>query len=194
MKSKNRSKRNNLEFLKEDLYLVVEGEIDEMFVSKIISFIPTKYNVRIRVANGNGNIPIHVNILKKIYSYSKIMVLYDLDGSNNLDSITKYLKNKEVNLKREDIYFINPCVEHLFLLVKEINHERFRNKKDYQPYFSKYYAVNDYAGHLAQVEEMINQINYHDFNNFMDNLKRVSEDDNDLPSTNFLRFLNYIKK
>ena len=36
-----KTKRNNLEFLKEDLYLVVEGEIDEMFVSKIISFMPT---------------------------------------------------------------------------------------------------------------------------------------------------------
>ena len=90
-----KSKRSNLEFLKEDLYLVVEGEIDEMFVSKIISFIPTKYNVRIRVANGNGNIPIHVNILKKIYSYSKIVVLYDLDGSSNLDDINRYLKNKQ---------------------------------------------------------------------------------------------------
>ncbi len=194
MKSKNRNKRNNLEFLKEDLYLVVEGEIDEMFVSKIISFIPTKYNVRIRVANGNGNIPIHVNILKKIYSYSKIIVLYDLDGSNNIDNITKYLKNKEVNLKREDIYFVNPCVEHLFLTVKEANYERFRNKKDYQPYFAKYYSVPDYAGHLAQVEEMINQLTYHDYTNFLDNLKRMSEDDTDLPSTNFLRLLNYIKK
>ena len=194
MKNKTRSKRNNLEFLKEDLYLVVEGEIDEMFVSKIISFLPTKYNVRIRVANGNGNIPIHVNILKKIYSYSKIMVLYDLDGSNNIDNITKYLKNKEVNLKRDDIYFVNPCVEHLFLMVKEASYERFRCKKDYQPYFAKYYGVADYAGHLTQVEEMVNQITYHDFTNFIDNLKRISEDDNDLPSTNFLRLINYIKK
>ena len=84
-----KSRRSNLEFLKEDLYLVVEGEIDEMFVSKIISFFPTRYNIRIRVANGNGNIPIHVNILKKIYSYSKIVVLYDLDGNSNLDNITR---------------------------------------------------------------------------------------------------------
>jgi len=191
---KKASRRTNLEFLKEDLYLVVEGEIDEMFVSKIISFIPTKYNVRIRVANGNGNIPIHVNILKKIYSYSKIMVLYDLDGNNNLDTINKYLKNKQVSLKREDIFFVNPCVEHLFLMVKECNFDPLRYKKDYQPFFSKYYGVNDYAGHLPQVEAMIEQINHHDFNNFMDNLKRMSEDDRDMPSSNFLRFLNYIKK
>ena len=130
-----KSKRSNLEFLKEDLYLVVEGEIDEMFVSKIISFIPTKYNVRIRVANGNGNIPIHVNILKKIYSYSKIMVMYDLDGNNNLDMISKYLKNKEVVLKRDDIFFVNPCIEHLFLLSKVYNDAGLKTKKDYQPYF-----------------------------------------------------------
>lgn len=191
---KTRSRRNNLEFLKEDLYLVVEGEIDEMFVSKIISFFPTKYNVRIRVANGNGNIPIHVNILKKIYSFSKIMVLYDLDGNNNLDTISKYLKNKEVNLKREDIFFVNPCVEHLFLLVKEFNCDGLRIKRDYQPFFSKYYGVNDYGGHLNQVEEMIEQITYQDYQNFIDHLRRLSEDDNDMPSSNFLRFLNYIKR
>ena len=64
-------RRNTRNFQKEDLYLVVEGEVDEIFVNKIISFMSTKYNVRVRVANGNGNIPIHVNILKKIYSYSK---------------------------------------------------------------------------------------------------------------------------
>ena len=191
---KRTGRRTNLEFLKEDLYLVVEGEIDEMFISKIISFLPTKYNVRIRVANGNGNIPIHVNILKKIYSYSKIMVMYDLDGTNNLDTITKYLRNKEVNLKREDIFFVNPCVEHLFLMAKVYNDQRLKTKKDYQPYFQKYYGVSDYAGHLPQVEEMIEQITYHDFANLVDNLKRMSENDNDLPSSNFLRFLNYIKK
>ena len=191
---KRNSRRTNLEFLKEDLYLVVEGEIDEMFISKIISFLPTKYNVRIRVANGNGNIPIHVNILKKIYSYSKIMVMYDLDGNNNLDTILKYLKNKEVNLKREDIFFVNPCVEHLFLLAKTYDEHGFKTKKDYQPYFQKYYGVSDYAGHLPQVEEMIDQITHHDFANLVDNLRRMSEDDNDLPSSNFLRFLNYIKK
>ena len=189
-----KSKRTNLEFLKEDLYLVVEGEIDEMFVSKIISFIPTKYNVRIRVANGNGNIPIHVNILKKIYSYSKIVVLYDLDGSSNLDDINRYLKNKQVNLKKEDIYFVNPCVEHFFLISKEYNNEKLRVKKDYQPYFQKYYGVSDYAGHLSQVEEMIQNLTRKDFDNFMDNLSRLSENDKDLPSSNFLEFINYIKR
>ena len=65
----NNIKRVTRNFLKEDLYLVVEGEVDEIFLNKILSFFPTKYNVRVRVANGNGNIPIHVNILKKIYSY-----------------------------------------------------------------------------------------------------------------------------
>lgn len=189
-----KSKRTNLEFLKEDLYLVVEGEIDEMFVSKIISFIPTKYNVRIRVANGNGNIPIHVNILKKIYSYSKIVVLYDLDGNNTLEDINRYLKNKQVNLKREDIFFVNPCVEHFFLLAKEFNNDKLRVKKDYQAYFQKYYGVSDYAGHLSQVEEMIDNLTKKDFDNFVDNLSRISENDRDLPSSNFLDFIDYIKR
>ena len=191
---KKASRKTNLEFLKEDLYLVVEGEIDEMFISKIISFIPTKYNVRIRVAGGNGNIPIHVNILKKIYSYSKIMVMYDLDASNNLDDLDKFLRNRMANVKREDIFFVNPCIEHLILLVKEFNREPFRVKRDYQAYFAKYYGVSDYAGHVPQVEEIINSITYQDYLCFIDNLKKFSDDDNELPSSNFLKFINYIKK
>lgn len=187
-------RRNTRNFLKEDLYLVVEGEVDEIFVNKIISFMSTKYNVRVRVANGNGNIPIHVNILKKIYSYSKIMVLYDLDASVNLDDIKRYLKNKQVSLKEDEIFFVNPCVEYLIVLTKEINRDKYRNKRDYQDLFRKYFGVNDYAGHIPQVENIVDQLTVSDFDNFVDNLKKVSSDDNMLPSTNFLYFIDKIRR
>lgn len=187
-------RRSTRSFLKEDLYLVVEGEVDEIFVNKIISFMSTKYNVRVRVANGNGNIPIHVNILKKIYSYSKIMVLYDLDASVNLDDIKRYLRNKQVTLKEDEIFFVNPCVEYLIVLTKEVNTNKFRNKRDYQELLKKYFNVSDYAGHIPQVENIVEQLNVVDFDNFVDNLRKVSSDDNMLPSTNFLYFIDKIRK
>lgn len=187
-------RRNIRNFQKEDLYLVVEGEVDEIFVNKIISFMSTKYNVRVRVANGNGNIPIHVNILKKIYSYSKIMVLYDLDASVNLDDIKRYLRNKQVVLKDDEIFFVNPCVEYLIALTKEVNTNKFRNKRDYQELFKKYFSISDYAGHIPQVEQIVEQLTFVDFNNFVDNLKKVSSSDETLPSTNFLNFIEKISK
>lgn len=187
-------RRTTRNFLKEDLYLVVEGEVDEIFVNKIVSFMSTRYNVRVRVANGNGNIPIHVNILKKIYSYSKIMVLYDLDASVNVEDIKRFLKNKQVTLKDDEIFFVNPCTEYLLVLVKEVNTNKFKNKRDYQELFKKYYGINEYAGHVPQVEEMVNQLTFEDYNNFVDNLKKVSHDDNTLPSTNFIRFIEKIEK
>lgn len=187
-------RRSTRNFLKEDLYLVVEGEVDEIFVNKIISFMSTKYNVRVRVANGNGNIPIHVNILKKIYSYSKIMVLYDLDASVNLDDIKRYLKNKQVSLKDDEIFFVNPCVEYLIVLTKEVNKNKFKNKRDYQELFKKYFSVSDYAGHIPQVENIVEQLTVSDFDNFVDNLRHISNDDTVLPSTNFLYFIDKIKK
>ncbi len=187
-------RRTTRNFLKEDLYLVVEGEVDEIFVNKIVSFMSTRYNVRVRVANGNGNIPIHVNILKKIYSYSKIMVLYDLDASVNVEDIKRFLKNKQVTLKDDEIFFVNPCTEYLLVLVKEVNTNKFKNKRDYQELFKKYYGINEYAGHVPQVEEMVNQLTFEDYNNFVDNLKKVSHDDNTLPSTNFIKFIEKIEK
>ena len=187
-------RRNTMNYQKEDLYLVVEGEIDEIFINKILSFVPSKYNVRVRVANGNGNIPIHVNILKKIYSYSKIMVLYDLDASTNVDDLKRYLKNKQVSIKEDEIFFVNPCVEYLIVLTKEVNTNKFKNKKDYQELFKKYFNISDYSGHIPQVEQIVEQLTITDYNNFVDNLKRISSDDNVLPSTNFLKFLDRIRK
>ena len=186
-------RRSTMNFQKEDLYLVVEGEVDEIFVNKIISFMSTKYNVRVRVANGNGNIPIHVNILKKIYSYSKIMVLYDLDASSTMADLNRYLKNKQVSIKEDEIFFVNPCIEYLIVLTKEVNTNKFKNKRDYQDLFKKYFNINDYAGHIPQVEEIVDQLTIEDFNNLLDNLKRVSNDDEVLPSTNFLKFIEKVK-
>ena len=187
-------RRSTMNFQKEDLYLVVEGEVDEIFLNKILSFIPSKYNVRVRVANGNGNIPIHVNILKKIYSYSKIVVLYDLDASVNVEDLKRYLKNKQVNLKEEEIFFVNPCIEYLIVLTKEVNTNKFKNKRDYQELFKKYFGINEYAGHIPQVEQIVEQLTINDYNNFLDNLKKISHNDNILPSTNFLKFIEKIKK
>lgn len=187
-------RRSTMNFQKEDLYLVVEGEVDEIFLNKILSFIPSKYNVRVRVANGNGNIPIHVNILKKIYSYSKIMVLYDLDANTNMEDLKRYLKNKQVNLKDEDIFFVNPCIEYLITLTKEVNTNKFKNKRDYSEIFKKYFAIGEYAGHIPQVENIVDQLTINDYNNFVDNLRKVSSNDNVLPSTNFYKFIERIKK
>lgn len=187
-------RRATRNFLKEDLYLVVEGEVDEIFLNKILSFFPTKYNVRVRVANGNGNIPIHVNILKKIYSYSQIMVMYDLDASNTKDDLKRYLKNKQVSLKDEDIFFVNPCIEYLIVLTKEVNKDKYTGKRDYQDLFKKYFGVSDYAGHIPQVEQIVEQLTVNDFDNLLDNLRKVSSDDNVLPSTNFLKFIERVKQ
>lgn len=187
-------RRSTMNFQKEDLYLVVEGEVDEIFVNKILSFIPSKYNVRVRVANGNGNIPIHVNILKKIYSYSKIMVLYDLDANTNMEDLKRYLKNKQVNLKEEDIFFVNPCVEYLIALTKEVNTDKFKNKRDYAEIFKKYFGIGEYAGHIPQVENIVEQLTLNDYNNFVDNLRKISSNDSVLPSTNFYKFIEKIKK
>ena len=104
------------------------------------------------------------------------------------------MKNKQVVLKEEDIFFVNPCVEYLIVLTKEVNNNKFRNKRDYQELFKKYFSISDYAGHIHQVEQIVDQLTMNDFNNFIDNLKKVSNNDNVLPSTNFLRFIERIRK
>ena len=122
------------------------------------------------------------------------MVLYDLDANSNLDDIKRYLKNKQVSLKDDEIFFVNPCVEYLIVLTKEFNMNKFKNKRDYQELFKKYFGVGEYAGHIPQVEQIVDQLNITDYNNFVDNLKKVSNNDDILPSTNFIGFIEKISR
>ena len=106
----------------------------------------------------------------------------------------RYLKNKQVSLDDDEIFFVNPCIEYLIALTKEVNKNKFKNKRDYQEIFKKYFGVSDYAGHIPQVENIVEQLTVSDFDNFVDNLRHVSIDDNVLPSTNFLYFIDKVRK
>ena len=43
------------------------------------------------------------------------------NANSNIDDIKRYLKNKQVVLKDDEIFFVNPCVEYLIVLTKEVN-------------------------------------------------------------------------
>ena len=120
--------------------------------------------------------------------------MYDLDASATIDDLKRYLKNKQVTLKEDEIFFVNPCVEYLIVLTKEVNTNKFKNKRDYQELFKKYFGIGEYAGHIPQVEQIVEQLTISDYNNFVDNLKKVSSNDEVLPSTNFLKFIEKIRK
>ena len=82
----------------------------------------------------------------------------------------------------------------MIVLTKEVNKNKFKSKRDYQELFKKYFSVSDYAGHIPQVENIVEQLTVSDFDNFVDNLRHVSIDDNVLPSTNFLYFIDKVRK
>ena len=122
------------------------------------------------------------------------MVMYDLDASNTKDDLKRYLRNKQVSLKDDDIFFVNPCIEYLIVLTKEVNKDKYTGKRDYQDLFKKYFGVSDYAGHIPQVEQIVEQLTVNDFDNLLDNLRKISSDDSVLPSTNFLKFIERVKQ
>ena len=128
----------------------------------------------------------------KLYVTCNIFPLND--DLLDLKDLKRYLRNKQVSLKDEDIFFVNPCIEYLIVLTKEVNKNKFKNKRDYQELFKKYFGVSDYAGHIPQVENIVEQLTVGDFDNFVDNLRHISSDDNVLPSTNFLYFIDKVRK
>ena len=63
-----------------------------------------------------------------------------------------------------------------------------------QDLFKKYFGISDYAGHIPQVEQIVEQLTITDFDNLLDNLRKISSDDKVLPSTNFLKFIERVKQ
>ena len=45
-----------------------------------------------------------------------------------------------------------------------------------------------------EVESIVDQLTINDYNNFVDNLRKISSNDTVLPSTNFYKFIERIKK
>lgn len=174
---------------KQDLYIVFEGITEEKFLKRIHSSFDSTYNVILKNAHGKDNIVKEYKKIKRKNNYSEVWVMYDLDNSINVDSILSLYDDSDLDLCKEDVYFINPEIEMLFIMCKTEQ----APITDYVHLIDKWFKVKEYDKREAQLDKIMSLIEDTNINDLFDRMKRLlSKDDKEIRSTNYDEMLNKI--
>lgn len=167
---------------KSDKYVIYEGLTEEKFLQKMQIFFENQYNLILKNSKGKDNIMNEYKKIKRKNSYSDVSLMYDLDNIDNVSNIIKFYKKNGIKILKNDIYFINPSFEILFVLIKE---NRTPVNK-YELHIKRLYDVNNYTKTDKQLTKIITQISKNEIINLMKNIKKLmNRSDITLRSTNY---------
>ena len=183
---------------KKNILIISEGFEEKPYIDKILSFPNVNkdvYNFPPSVnAKGNGKIFARYQYEIQRGYYDLILVVCDADrGSEQFLSIVYEIGEKFFS-SREDGFkvfiFANPVTLQIVLshfgdiLLTKVS------KKSNADVVESLTGIKNYDASQEQINEMIGKIHYKSMEDFKGRLSSISYDFNDLPSTNFLLFLN----
>ena len=183
---------------KKNILIISEGFEEKPYIDKILSFPNVNkdvYNFPPSVnAKGNGKIFARYQYEIQRGYYDLILVFCDADrGSEQFLSIVYEIGEKFFS-SREDGFkvfiFANPVTLQIVLshfgdiLLTKVS------KKSNADVVESLTGIKNYDASQEQINEMIGKIHYKSMEDFKGRLSSISYDFNDLPSTNFLLFLN----
>ena len=166
------------------LTLIYEGKSETHFIKKLEEYFDVKYVLTKIDANGDSRIPLMYRKEKRKNNYSDIKVMFDLDGTKNISDIIKLFNNAGVAIEEEDIYFINPDIELLFILCKLKKAKLIRNKT--KGVIEEIYKFSSYNKTEQQLKQIMNSISKDEIIEMLKiSSKLLSKKDNILKSTNY---------
>lgn len=183
---------------KKNILIISEGFEEKPYIDKILSFPNINkdvYNFPLSVnAKGNGKIFAKYQYETQRGYYDLILVFCDADkGSEQFLSIVYEIGEKFFS-SREDGFkvfiYANPVTLQIVLshfgdvLLTKVS------KKSNADAVENLTGIKNYDASQEQINEMIEKIHYRSMEDFKRRLSSISCDFNDLPSTNFLLFLN----
>ena len=183
---------------KKNILIISEGFEEKPYIDKILSFpninkvvynFPPSFN-----AKGNGKIFAKYQYEIQRGFYDLILIFCDADkGSNQFFSIVHEIGEKFFSSKEDGFnvfIFANPVT--LQIVLSHFGDVALTkvSKKSNADIVEKLTGIKDYEASQEQIAEMIGKIHYRSMKEFKDRLNTVSNNFNDLPSTNFLLFLN----
>lgn len=183
---------------KKNILIISEGFEEKPYIDKILSFPNVNkdvYNFPPSVnAKGNGKIFARYQYEIQRGYYDLILVFCDADrGSEQFLSIVYEIGEKFFS-SREDGFkvfiFANPVT--LQIVLSHFGHILLTkvSKKTNADVVESLTGIKNYDASQEQINEMIGKIHYRSMEDFKGRLSSISYDFNDLPSTNFLLFLN----
>ena len=182
---------------KKNVLIIAEGQEEKPYIDKILSFPNIKKSTYLFApavnAKGNGNISARYQFEVQRGFYDIVLVFCDADkGSEQFLSIVheigeKFFSNKEDGIKV--FLFANPVTLQIILshfgdvLLSKVD------KKKNAPQVQTLTGVANYDATEEQIKAILDQIHFRSLGDFKKRLAKLSTDFRDVPSTNFLVFL-----
>lgn len=183
---------------KKNVLIISEGFEEKPYIDKILSFPNINkdvYNFPPSVnAKGNGKIFARYQYEIQRGYYDLILVFCDADkGSEQFLSIVYEIGDKFFSSKEDGFkvfIFSNPVTLQIVLShFGDISLTKV-SKKSNASAVERLTGIKNYEASQEQINEMIGKIHYRSMEEFKERLSSISYDFNDLPSTNFLLFLD----
>ena len=181
---------------KRNILIIAEGYEEKPYIDKILSFPNINkdvYHIFPAVnAKGSGNIFARYQYEFQRNFYDLILIFCDVDkGSEEflalVDKIGAFFIDKKSAI--EVFVFANPVTLQIVLShFGEVNINNI-SKKNNAPLVEALTGIKNYDAKDEQIKELISKINFQSLSDFKIRLKNISTDFKDIPSTNFLTFL-----
>ena len=183
---------------KKNILIIAEGFEEKYYIDKLLSFPNIKKDIYsfAEVINAKSNTKISARYQYEIQRgfYDVILIFCDTDkGSKQFIDIVneigeKFFLDKDKGI--EVFIFANPVTLQIVLShFGEVYLTRV-GKKSNAEIVERLTGIKDYDAKQEQIEEMVNKIYYRSMNILKENLNKISQNPKDIPSTNFLTFLN----
>lgn len=182
---------------RKNILIIAEGYEEKPYIDKILSFPNINKDVYFFAetinVKGNGNIPARYQYEIQRGFFDIILIFCDADkGSDQFLSLLykigeEFFHNKEDAM--EVFIFANPVTLQIVLShFGEVCLSKVAKNSNAE-IVEKLTGVVGYKASVEQVYEIVGKIHFNSLNEFKQRLKKISNNFNDNPSTNFLTFL-----
>lgn len=179
-----------------NVLIIAEGYEEKMYLDKILSFPNIRkdiYNFKAVInSKGSGNIKARFQYALQNGYYDAVLVFCDVDCMSEsflhlFDDIGEFFENKEDAIKV--FIFANPVTLEIVLSHFGEANITYSGKKTNAPIVETLTGIKNYSAKEEQIKEMIGLIHYDSLDDFKERLSNISTNIRDVPSTNFLLFL-----
>ena len=190
---------NNLPeiFSGDQICIICEGdeEYEYLFELKSLGVWNPQYNIELKNAEGNGNIPARYQNEYQNGNYDLVLVFCDTDKKpyEQYEDIKRKINELHGNkiAAKEVIIFGNPCTMQIILQhwddVQLTSHKTNKNA----PIIESLTGVTKYKGREDQRKELFSKITKENYKEMKDRLQNFIKDDTVIGSSNFYDFLEY---
>lgn len=185
-------------YKKYKICIICEGFEDYEYSEKLITLGVFHSNYDIKLDNAKS-----ITSISSVYqyrymndSYDLILVFCDTDHApyTEYNSIKQKINNlHDVFVTNDIIIFANPCTMQIILSYFDKVRLRNQSKTKNTNIIEKLTGVSNYKAKECQRKAIIKQINAYNYKHMKENLADISSLDTETPSTNILKFLDYLE-